>query len=284
VNETEFRRASRNVWEKMADGWDSNRNYMWESSKPVGEWLVEKLEPARGHNVLELAAGIGDTGFIAANLVGNEGKLLSTDFAPSMVRGARRRAAELGIDNAEFRVMDAERMDLDSDRFDGVLCRWGLMLMADPAAALRESHRVLKSGGRICFSVFSTAEKNPWAALPARALIEKGLMEAPKSGSPGILSLADRERVRQLVCDAGFDEPVIEEVPITWRHADFDRYWEFITQVAGAIAAILEALPPEGLEVARKSIEEAVAPFREGQEISFPGVTLNVAARKPPAG
>ncbi|MGI9316535.1 MAG: class I SAM-dependent methyltransferase, partial [bacterium] len=158
MKKDEFRRASKNVWEKMAEGWDVNREYMWETSKPVGEWLVEKLAPRDGQTLLELAAGVGDTGFVAAGLIGAEGCLISTDFAPSMVDGARRRADELGITNAEFRVMDAENMDLYTESVDGVLCRWGYMLMSDPGAAFKETRRVLRPGGRLCFSVFAGPE------------------------------------------------------------------------------------------------------------------------------
>jgi ubiquinone/menaquinone biosynthesis C-methylase UbiE len=65
-----------------------------------------------------------------------------------MVEVARRRAEELGLANVEPRVLDAERMDLDDSSVDGIVCRFGYMLMADPAAALAESRRVLREGGR----------------------------------------------------------------------------------------------------------------------------------------
>jgi ubiquinone/menaquinone biosynthesis C-methylase UbiE len=91
--------------------------------------------------VLELAAGAGDTGFAAAS---DAGRLLCTDFSPAMLDVARRRAGELGITNVEFRVLDAEHLDLDTASVDGVLCRLGYMLVADPAAALAETRRVLR--------------------------------------------------------------------------------------------------------------------------------------------
>lgn len=279
MNKDEFRSASEKVWEKMAQGWDINRDYMWETSKPVGEWLVEKLAPSDGQTILELAAGMGDTGFVAARLVGAEGRLISTDFAPSMVDGARRRADELGITNAEFHVVDAENMDLDTESVDGVLCRWGYMLMSDPSAAFKETRRVLRPGGRLCFSVFAGPERNPWAALPARALVEGGFMEAPAPGSPGILALGDKERLQSLLAEAGFSGHVIEEVPITWRHRDFDGYWRFLTEVAGAIAALIESLPSDEQAAAREAMQSAVSGFQTESEIALPGVTLNVVTQ-----
>jgi len=109
--------------------------------------MIRRLDPQPGDSVLELAAGLADTGLMAARLVGESGRVIATDFTPEMVSGARRRAEELGVQNAEFRVLDAERMDLGTDSVDGVLCRWAYMLMIDPPAAFAETRRVLRPGG-----------------------------------------------------------------------------------------------------------------------------------------
>src|SRR5688500_1655433 len=106
------RERSRAAWDAMAAGWERGREQIWQESRSVGEWLVARLDPQPGETVLELAAGVGDTGFAAARLVGETGNVLITDFAPEMVAAARRRATELDVTNAEFRVLDAERMDL----------------------------------------------------------------------------------------------------------------------------------------------------------------------------
>jgi ubiquinone/menaquinone biosynthesis C-methylase UbiE len=74
--------------------------------------------------VLELAAGAGDTGFEAAALLGPDGRLISSDFSPAMVEVARRRGRELGVENVDYRLLDAERIELEPDSVDGVLCRY----------------------------------------------------------------------------------------------------------------------------------------------------------------
>jgi ubiquinone/menaquinone biosynthesis C-methylase UbiE len=151
VDLDEYRRASHDTWQRMAMGWERELDWVWSASRPVGEGMVAMLDPQPGQTLLELAAGTGETGFAAAAMVGDSGKLISSDFAFEMVEAARRRAAQLGLNNVEFRVMDAEHMDLEDDSVDGVLCRWGFMLMADPVAALRETRRVLRDGGRVAF-------------------------------------------------------------------------------------------------------------------------------------
>ena len=141
------RKQSREAWGAVASGWYAQREELWKASRPVSEWMLRKLDPRPGDTVLELAAGLADTGLMAARLVGESGLVIVTDFTPEMVAAARRRAEQLGVRNAEFRVLDAERMDLRTDSADGVLCRWAYMLMIYPPAAFAETRRVPRAGG-----------------------------------------------------------------------------------------------------------------------------------------
>jgi SAM-dependent methyltransferase len=135
----------------VASGWYAQREELWKASREVSEWMVRKLDPKPGDTVLELAAGLADTGLMAARLVGESGRVIVTDFTPEMVAAARRRAEELGVQNAEFRVLDAERMDLETDSVDGVLCRWAYMLMIDPPCGFRGNPARAASGGAASF-------------------------------------------------------------------------------------------------------------------------------------
>ena len=148
--------------------------------------------PRTGDTVLELAAGAGDTGFEAAAIVGERGRLISTDFSPAMLEAARRRGAELGVGNVEYRVIDAERIELDDDSVDGVLCRFGYMLMADPAAALAETRRVLRPGGRLALAVWGAPERNPFFGIIGIGLVQRGHMPPPEPRRPAGLQHGGR--------------------------------------------------------------------------------------------
>ena len=76
-----------------------------------------------------------------------------------MVETAERVAPLFGVANAEFRVLDAERIELPDASIDGVLSRFGYVLKGDPPPALREVRRVLRPGGGFAFAV--------WAAIAA---------------------------------------------------------------------------------------------------------------------
>jgi len=264
-----YREQSRDTWGEMAPGWEARSEWMNEVTGRVNEWIVEKLDLQPGQTVIDLAAGPGDLGFRIAERVGDGGRVISSDFSPEMVDVARRLGDGLGLTNVEYRVLDAEAMDLDDECVDSVACRWGYMLMADPAAALRETKRVLHRGGPLAFAVWAAPQANPWAAVPAMTLVQRGHLPAPEPGAPGIFAMADPERIRSLVTDAGFDEPELEEIPFEFRYADADDFWDVLVRIAGPLARVVKALPEDELRETRAAIEEGLAPFR-GEDGSYP--------------
>jgi ubiquinone/menaquinone biosynthesis C-methylase UbiE len=273
------RRAMFEMAEALAPGWERWRPRIEQTTAPVREWIIEQLAPRPADTVLELAAGAGDTGFEAAAIVGERGRLISTDFSPAMVDVAQRRGTELGIRNVQHRVMDAERIELDTDSVDRVLCRFGYMLMPDPAAALAETRRVLRPGGRLALAVWGAPERNPWAAIGFGLLIERGHLPPPEPGAPGPFALASEEHARTLIEDAGFTDLRTEEIPVRWAFRDIDDYRDFATATGGPAALVLRGLPEHELEALKIQLGGAFAPFAaDGGGYALPGVALTVVA------
>ena len=254
----EYRSASLDTWNRFAANWDEERSFLWGATRGVSERMVAGLDPSPGDTVLELAAGTGETGFLVAERLGDDGRVISTDFAPSMVDAARRRAEELGLDRFEFRVLDAENMDLDDDSVDGVVCRFGYMLMADPAAALVETRRVLRDGGRLAFAVWASPLQNAWAAIPGMTMVELGYLPPPEPDGPGIFDLADPDRIRQLVTGAGFGDPTISQVSVEWSYDTPEDHWEKTLKLAAPIAEAYGAIDPDERERVKQTVAERV--------------------------
>src|SRR5262249_61714624 len=119
---------------------------LWQSPRSVREWLGARLDPQPGQTILDLAAGTGETGFLAAPRLEPEGRLITSDLSPGMLEAAELVAAELGVTNAEFRVLDGERIELPDASVDGVLSRFGYVLRGEPPRALAEVRRVGRRG------------------------------------------------------------------------------------------------------------------------------------------
>ncbi len=178
----EYRQASLDTWNTLAPIWDERRDEIGEPVTGVRDRMLELLSPKPGETVLDIACGSGELTEALSPRVGDSGRVICTDFAMQMVDAARHRGEALGLANVEYREMDAEQMDLEDSSVDGAVCRFGFMLMADRVAALRETRRVLRNGGRLVFAVWAEPLRNPWVLVPGSVLMERGAM--PPTG-PG---------------------------------------------------------------------------------------------------
>jgi SAM-dependent methyltransferase len=241
--------------------------------------MLRELRPQEGGAVLELAAGVGETGFEAAAIVGETGRLITSDFSPAMLEAARRRGAELGVTNADYRILDAERIELADDSVDGVLCRFGYMLMPDPVAALAETRRVLRQGGRLTLAVWGALERNPFFAIIGISLVRRGHIPPPEPApAPGPFSMASAERLEGLLRDAGFAEVRTQEVPVRLVVPNVDEYLSAIADTAGPIGLALRDLAESDRAQVEAEVEDSLRRFASEGGYEHPGVALCAVA------
>jgi ubiquinone/menaquinone biosynthesis C-methylase UbiE len=274
----EYRRRSAQNWDTAAAGWESERDRVRAMSSPLTAWLIASLDLRPGVTVLEVAAGPGDTGLEVAAALAGDGTVILSDRSPAMVEVARRAAAAGGLENVELRVLDAESMDLADAVVDRVVCRFGYMLLADPAAGLRETRRVLRAGGRLAFAVWGPAAENEWATTQWDVLERLTDLPPTKPGGPGMFALGDPDTLRRLVTAAGFEVRSVEPIAVEWAYADFDDYWQAQTSLNGGLARLLPTLAADEREAITSAVRDAVERFRVGAGYRLAGVTLGVAA------
>lgn len=275
----ELRASIRAMWERSADGWAQSSGRFTAVTLAVSHWLVNAIRPQPGQHVLELAAGIGETGFLAAELIEPGGVLVSSDGAESMVEAARARAEELGLSNVEFRPVDLEWIDGRTAEFDGVLCRWGYMFAVDREAALRETRRVLRPGGRVALATWTAPERNPWAMLIREALYDAGLTDTLAPPSPSPFDLATPEIVSTLLEDAGFAEIETAEIELSFPYAGAIDYFSEAVSMLRPLADLVAGLDERQLKDLRARLEEKAAPYAHPDgSFSLPGVALVAVA------
>ena len=266
-------------WEEAAAGWVRSQESIRDFGAPVSHWMIDAVAPQPGQRVLELAAGLGETGLLAAELVAPVGGAIISDQAEAMLAGARARAIELGLSNIEFQVINAEWIDLPVASVDVVLCRWGYMLMADPGAALRDARRVLRSGGRIALAVWDNIEHNPWALEPGQELRERGLLPLAPPGTPGPFSLGRAEGVYELLEQAGFAEVNVESLELHRRHASFEEFWETTLDLSRAFHDAVLERPQEEIEQIKSAVHARIAAFQTPDGVlDIPARTLVASA------
>jgi len=270
----DFRAASRSRWSGQAAGWEARRDLLRTTTMPVSAWLIDALDPQPGHNLLELAAGVGDTGLLAAELIAPGGTLICSDFSPEMLATAQRRAEELGVHNVRFKQIDAESsIDLEAASLDGVLCRWSYMLMADPESALRETRRVLKPGARVALAVWAGAEDNPWSVLPNQAMTERGIGIQGDPDAPHQFTWAREGLVTENLAAAGFTEHHVEALEFTIDYSSTADWWDAQSDLSTRFSAALRQAGDADVKAVRATVERHAERF-----IAADG-TLRIPAR-----
>ena len=274
-----YRADARERWEVAAPGWAREREAFQRDAMEVSRWMIEAADLQPGHTVLELAAGPGDTGLMAAELVRPGGTAIITDNSEGMLEAARARAKEVGATNVEIRPMEAEWIDLPTASVDAVICRWGYMLLADPETALRETRRVLRPGGRVALAAWAGPEDNPWLALMGRTMTERGLVEPDPPGTPGPLAFAEPGVVEELLDAAGFEDVEVAPLDFAFHAPSLDDWWEHAIRTSGRFSRVVAGLSPADHYALRDAVDAAYAPYvQDDGSLEIPARALMAAA------
>lgn len=251
----------RELWRRGAQGWGRRQASLREKTASVSQWLVDAIDPQPGQRVLDLAAGPGETGFIAAQRVGAAGRLLCTDQSPEMIEVARQRASELGLSNVDFAVIDAQELELEPASFDAAVCRWGYMLMRDPNEAMGRTRVGLRDGGRLALATWDRPDRNLWMAAPVMALVAQGVIPPPNPADPSPFALPDPVDLEGRLHSAGFSSVRTDRLEFSQRYPSFDEYWAETIDMAAPIAETVEGLQAAEVQAVALATRERLSQF-----------------------
>lgn len=194
-------------WNEIAGPhWVAAEEEIERQAGPFGEAALVVAAPAPGESVLDVGCGGGSTTVRLAEAVGPAGSVVGADLSGPMLARAEQRKAAGKLRHVHLERVDVQNADLGQERFDLAFSRFGVMFFGDPVAAFANIRRALRPGGRLAFVCWQAPRANPWMAIVNRAAMAAFAVEPPPPEAPGPFALADPQRIRTILRDAGLEQ------------------------------------------------------------------------------
>jgi SAM-dependent methyltransferase len=224
--------------------------------------LLDAAAVTLNTRVLDAACG---PGYATAAAAARGATAIGIDFSAEMVAEARWRYP--GID---FREGDAEALRFPDSSFDAVVLNFGMLHLSRPDQALQESFRVLRSSGRVAFTVWDVPEKTKGFGIVLGAIQKHGDLSVPIPPGPPFFRFSDPEECKRALHAAGFTNTKVTHIHQIWRLASPDTLFDVMYHSSVRTAALLRAQKPEILKEIQNAIRTQVA--QAGNELPMPAV------------
>ena len=146
-------------------------NSMENDRVSIARQLFAHMALKPGERILQLSCGEGAATRVAAEAVsGGTGMAAGLDISQDRI--AQARAESRDVENALFAVGTAEEIPWRDDFFDGIFSIESFSGYGNLQAVLREVHRALVSGGRLCFMAGSGEETLHRQLLQSEGFVE----------------------------------------------------------------------------------------------------------------
>lgn len=225
------------------------------------------------NRVLDIGCGCGATTRLAARRATN-GRALGVDLSGPMLRQAEADTAAEGLTNVSFERADAQVHPFPTQGFDVAISRFGVMFFADPVTAFVNIATALTPGGRLVLLCWQDLSRNEWVTVPAgAALAHVPFPDLGAPDQPGPFSMADPDRITQLLTDASYTDITIAGIEAPMRLGDNTDDAVHFLSGTGVARNLLDKVDPDTAERALTAVRDALHPYEHPH-----GVTLTGAA------
>ncbi len=266
-NFNDFKNFEHTGWERVADKYDA----AWTSlTTQFADPLLTAVGVKPGLRMLDVACGPGNVAAAARRL----GAIpTGVDFSRNMILRARQNNPAI-----DFCEGDAERLDFESESFDGVVMNFGVLHLANPEKAFAEAQRVLRRGGRFGFTIWAKPEENPGARIMAEAIEAHEKMEADSiPEGPPYNRFSDADECWRTLQACGFSvlSMTFDTVRVNWKVPTTRFLFDAELHAGVRTAAVLASYSPDQLAMIRSAVEKSVERFASNGECAIP-MTANV--------
>ena len=261
LTKDEFTRFEHEGWQRVADKYDS----VWSSlTRQFIPCLIDAAQVSPGMSVLDVACG---PGYVSDAIRKLDAIPLGIDFSERMVAIAKKMSPEI-----RFVQGDAKDLPCDDASFDRVLINFGLLHLSRPEQACAEAFRVLKSGGRLGFTVWAPPAQSPGAKIVNDAIESHADLNVQLPQGPPRFLYDQKEECRAVLEKAGFDghSMIYETRSVEWHLPTAHYFFEAERDAGVRTAGLLARQPRERLNAIRAAIESGVRRYARGNEFVVP--------------
>lgn len=235
-----------------------------------------ELEP--DSTVLDIGCGAGVSSRAAAR-VASLGTVVGVDSSGPLVKRAQERSRAEGVTNTTFEHGDVHVFPFESRRFDAAISRLGAMYFHEPVAAFTNVARSLRADGRLALLAWQGPATNPWVVAISAAIRPDETPADPPVGEPGIFGLADPERTREVLTEAGFVDLGFEDVhePVEFGSTVDDAF--ALASTLGSTRKLLARLGASDRRRALQALREMLASYQAEEGIVVPSSAWIITAR-----
>jgi len=272
--------------EILVPKWNKFRHLLSGNGAVHSTMAYDDFKIQSGDKVLDIGCGYGETCLEIGKIVGPNGEVLGLDCTEAFLEIANKERDEAGIDNVKYVLGDAQTYQLSENYYDVVYSRFGVMFFQNIVFALKNAHKALKPGGKLCLIVWRTIDYNPCWGMAK----EIALNHLPPPGEnaatcgPGPFALASEETDRAMLKAAGF-----ENIDLFKRNdaevcigTSMDEAIDFQILVGPSGEIIREAgeLGQEKLPDIRQDMKNSMKQYEKGDGVYLPSSTWFIIARK----
>jgi len=234
MDKAQRRQIVEKTFDTVAEGYD-HPSLSWFDK--TADAINEIANIQTGETVLDIACG---TGKVTTALARNQNKptVTAVDLSAGMLEQARQKAEQHQLSNIEFHQMAFEDMDF-GERFDVVVCSFGIFFVNEMEAALAQFAKQMKPGGRIILTTFAEGSFSPFTDAFIRLYGEFGF-DVP---TPGWLRLCSDEHMNQLFTDAGLKQPQCQQFDFGYIITSTEQWWDIVWNAG--YRGMLEAMSEE---------------------------------------
>ncbi|NET59250.1 MAG: class I SAM-dependent methyltransferase [Symploca sp. SIO2E6] len=265
----EFREFEYQGWQQSVDQYHASFGSL--TSQTI-ETLLDVVQAEAGTELLDIATG---PGYVAAQALKRQCQVTGVDFSEAMVTKAQQLHPHI-----KFVQGIAEDLPFEAAQFDAAVMNFGILHLADPDKAISEAFRVIRPQGKLAFSVWDLPEKAIGLQIVHEAIQAQGNLAIALPEGPPFFHFSNPEHCIESLAKAGFNNPVVQQIPLTWELETVDELFDAFYQGTARTGGFLRAQSEQSLADIRAAVQETALKYISNNKLVLPMPALVASAHK----